>query len=62
MYAKGGNTGGAFSQTTENATVSQFKWVKSNKAIGQPLMTDNCRDVLEELGYPIDVNSTVLAY
>ena len=49
--------GHGFSQARTNATASLYKWLEKNSDDTIEAMTDNCKDVLLELGYPLDVTS-----
>ena len=62
MYANDGKDGGTLSQKRKNAKISLVKWAHSNTPEEIQGMTKNCIDVLEALGYPTDVNSTLLRY
>ena len=47
--------GQGFHQNRQNATDSLYKWIKKNTKEQIEAMTLTCKDVLVELGYPLDV-------
>ena len=60
MYSTSDGT--AYQQSRANATASLYKWVTKNSNAQIEGMTNNCKDVLLELGYPIDISTYRIMY